>query len=269
MKISNKYLYTILAFSILLNVMAGIYGLRIIYSRVSEKWEAKTINDDTIPYSSILHYDLIPPHHRTSRTTILNTLIERHNYHSYLEIGQGHRGQNFGWINCRIKIGVDPNKTLNAAYQMTSDEFFAINNDMFGLIFIDGLHHADQVERDIINALNVLNDNGTIVVHDCNPTTKEMQIVPLPRGQAAWTGDVWKTWVKLRATRPDLKMVVIDTDSGCGIIRRGSQKIIELPERLTYEALDKNREKFLNLVDVNFFLKDLKAELPSHNIQSH
>jgi len=149
---------------------------------------------------------------------------------------------------------------------MTSDEFFAQNNDSFDLIFIDGLHHADQVERDILNALNVLNENGTICVHDCNPMTKEMQIVP--RQQAAWTGDVWKTWVKLRATRPHLKMYVINADNGCGIIRRGTQITTNIPDPLTYEELDKNRGKMLNLVDVNEFLKDLKSKLPSKAVQS-
>jgi len=269
MKISNKYLYIILAISILLNVIAGFYGLRSAHSKVSAKQETTTVNEDPNSYSSILHYDSIPPDREIRKTAILNTLVERYSYQSYLEIGQGHRDQNFDWITCRIKIGVDPNRLLNAAYQMTSDEFFAMNKDTFDLIFIDGLHHADQVERDIINALKVLNDNGTIVVHDCNPGTREMQIVPLPAGQTTWTGDVWKAWVKLRATRPDLKMYVIDIEYGCGIIRIGSQRIIELPEGLNYEALDKNRQEFLNLVDVNFFLKDLKAELPSHGIKSH
>jgi hypothetical protein len=266
MKISTKYLYAILATSLLLNAMAGLYGVRSIFSRVSAKPEAKTINEDAKPYSSILHSDSISPDHEIRKTTILNTLIERYNYHSYLEIGQGHRDQNFDWVNCIIKIGVDPNRILNAAYQMTSDEYFALNHDAFDLIFIDGLHHADQVERDIIHALQVLKENGTIVVHDCNPSTKQMQIVPLPQGQTAWTGDGWRAWVKLRATRPDLMMVVLDTDYGLGIIRRGSQNMIDLPEPLTYEELDKNRERLLNLVDVNSFLKELKARGPSHAI---
>lgn len=187
---------------------------------------------------------------------ILNTLVEKHKYQSYLEIGQGQRFANFDWINCRIKIGVDPDKTWCAAYQTTSDEFFAKNKESFDLIFIDGLHEADQVEKDILNALNVLNDNGTIVVHDCNPKTKEMQIVP--RQVKYWSGDVWKAWVKLRTSRPDLKMVVIDADRGLGVIRRGAQEIIKIPEPLTYEKLDKNRKEFLNLVDTNFFLKDLR-----------
>jgi hypothetical protein len=222
--------------------------------------EEKHVRSDDFgkPWLSILHHDNISPPYlnQIKRTTILNTLIEKFNYQSYLEIGQGRREHNFDWVNCPIKIGVDPNVKLDAAYQMTSDDFFAQNKDSFDIIFIDGLHHADQVERDIVNSLEVLNENGTIVVHDCNPTTQAMQIVP--RQHRSWTGDVWKAWVKLRATRPDLKMYVINTESGCGIIRRGKQETISIPGELTYSMLDKNRKKFLNLVDMNYFLRDLK-----------
>jgi hypothetical protein len=211
-------------------------------------------------YSSVLSYDRIPASFRLRRTNILNTLVERYGYTSYLEIGQGFRRDNFDWVRCPIKIGVDPDKSLNAAYQMTSDEFFALNNDTFDLIFIDGLHEADQVERDILNALKVLNENGTILVHDCNPTAHDMQVVP--RSQAYWTGDVWKAWVKLRATRPDLKMYVINADAGCGLIRKGRQETIRLPASLSYEGLAGNRKKWLNLVEPNDFLDDLKRHRP-------
>jgi hypothetical protein len=95
-----------------------------------------------------------------------------------------------------------------------------------------------------------------IVVHDCNPTTEAMQIVP--RQSGLWTSDVWKAWVKLRATMPDLKMYVIDTNFGCGIIRKGKQETINIPGELTYQILYENRKEFLNLVDINYFLKDLK-----------
>ncbi len=264
---TNRYIYPVLALSVLLNAAAGFYVLQKKSSGSSIKNELSTASvnreNDDLPgqiRSSLLNCDSTVNPQEISRTAVLNTLIERYKYRSYLEIGQGDRSKNFDWIDCKIKIGIDPDIQFNAAYQMTSDEFFAINNAMFDLIFVDGLHHADQVETDIMNALNVLNENGTIVVHDCNPKTKKMQVVP--RQQKLWTGDVWKAWVKFRAARHDLKMYVVDANHGCGIIRRGTQKTITLPENLTYEALDRNREYFLNLVDVYGFLKDLKSRSP-------
>ena len=257
MKISNKLVIIVLSLSIILNIIFALY----VYKRIDPGASAPVLRIAKIlgknkQHSSILHYESNSAGKKITRTMILNTLVEKYNYQSFLEIGQGQRFANFDWINCGIKIGVDPDKTLSAAYQTTSDEFFSKNKDSFDLIFIDGLHEADQVEKDITNALNVLNDNGTIVVHDCNPKTKEMQVVP--RQVKYWSGDVWKAWVRLRSKRPNLKMFVIDADRGLGIIRKGTQEIVIIPEPLTYEELDKNRKVFLNLVDINFFLKDLR-----------
>ena len=238
------------ALSILLNgVLAVRLSMRTTPPR-PDRAEAKR------RHSSLLDRKTLPPREQVTRTSLLNSLVERHGYRSYLEIGQGNRRMNYDWVNCRIKIGVDPDRSLNAAYQLTSDDFFAINNDAYDLIFIDGLHTAEQVGRDILSSLRVLRPNGTILVHDCNPTTREMQLVP--QRQLTWTGDVWKAWVTLRAERSDLTMYVIDVESGCGLIRRGRQATVRLPAELTYEALARDRTALLNLVDVTYFLEDLR-----------
>jgi hypothetical protein len=184
-----------------------------------------------------------------------------------LEIGQALKQGNLDWIACETKVGVDPEPAYNADFQMTSDDFFALNKDSFDLIFIDGLHRAGQVERDINNALKCLNASGAIVVHDCNPWTEEMQRVPR-EGRGRWTGDVWKAWVRFRATRPDLKMVVVNTDNGCGVIKKGRQKTIRLPENLTYEVLDLHRERLLNLIDVEAFVDGLRSDTLFPDVQT-
>jgi len=185
----------------------------------------------------------------TLRTDIIKDLIKKHKYTSYLEIGV-RKNENFNKIECDHKDGVDPNGKGN--YKMTSDEFFAQNKRTYDLIFIDGLHHSEQVEKDIINSLAVLNPNGVIVMHDCNPVTKEQQARP-QNGQRIWCGDVWKAFVKLR-TREDLLVYVVDTNNGIGIVRRGAQEPIEIPA-LEYEQLQLQRERLLNLVSVEQFKK--------------
>ena len=50
---------------------------------------------------------------------------------------------------------------------MTSDEYFSKFKDKFDIIFIDGLHHYEQVKKDIFNSLEILNSNGIILMHDC------------------------------------------------------------------------------------------------------
>ena len=119
-----------------------------------------------------------------SRIDIINFLSNRFDYKSYLEIGLRHPWECFDHINCELKDSVDPGyETDNniAKYKYTSDSFFSMldnslldkpNDYKWDIIFIDGLHTADQVERDIINSLNHLSDNGSIVLHDCNPPTE-------------------------------------------------------------------------------------------------
>lgn len=122
-----------------------------------------------------------------TRTEIINELITEHGFQSYLEVGLGD-AVNFGKVNSKVKVGVDPDSDVSL--QMDSDEFFQSTEAKFDLIFIDGLHHSDQVERDIVNAYNCLNKGGVILIHDCNPWDEKIQRVP--RETKNWTGDVWK-----------------------------------------------------------------------------
>lgn len=248
----KKHKWILLGISLLLNCAALFYAGRKIY--INRLYSSSNLISEK--YSSILRYDSLPPETEIDKTILLNTLIEKFGYTSYLEIGQGKAEDNFNHINCRIRIGVDPDSTCNAAYCLTSDEFFDLNKAKFDLIFVDGLHHNDQVYRDIINSLNCLNSNGTIVVHDCNPKNEGMQAVP--RTQDFWTGDVWKAWVGLRSERSDLEMFVLKNGNGCGVIRAGKQKTISTPDSLTYRYFDENRDYLLNFKTVNEFLTRLK-----------
>ena len=189
------------------------------------------------------------------RNEIIQRLINKNVYKSYLEIGIG-SGRNFSSIKCKVKDGVDPRGGGN--YLMTSDLFFKIikRNKKWDIIFIDGLHIEDQVDRDIQNSLKHLSDDGIIVMHDCNPSTHRLQVVP--RQQRAWNGTVWKSFVKLRCNRNDLFMCVVDTDHGCGIIKKGKQIVYNkasLKRCLKYNFFKMNRKELLNLITVNEFKK--------------
>ena len=178
-----------------------------------------------------------------NRTDIINRIIKSNGAKKYLEIGVDD-GVNFSKINCHHKIGVDPAPNSRANIHLNSDEFFDNNKESFDVIFIDGLHHANQVHKDIINSLKVLNKNGYVVCHDMNPMEEQQQVIPYKGG--AWTGDCWKAFVRLRMEENDLEMYTVDTDYGCGIITRGHQKLLKVSGSLTYNYLDKNRKKFKN-----------------------
>lgn len=189
-----------------------------------------------------------------NRLEILNLLSSQINAKTYLEIGV-EKGSVFHKLNIPSKIGVDPDPNSEATLKITSDEFFSTNRITFDLIFIDGLHHCDQVIKDIKNSLEILNPKGYILCHDMLPTSIEMQLVP--RIQSEWTGDCWKAWLNIRMSRSDLNMYVIDTDYGCGVISKGNQKLLKIDTDLTFVNFSKNKNEWMNVVSVDNFMKIL------------
>ena len=196
------------------------------------------------------------------RFDVINHIIEVKGFRSYLEIGT----QAFVCMNhvkCKKKVGVDPAPVVQVPediefHKMTSDEYFVKNNRMFDIIFIDGLHHSDQVYKDLVNATDRLTDNGVIVVHDCNPQAEINQRVPMPHVES-WNGDVWKAWLKFRRQFMARPSFVVDTDQGCGVIGLGPNvnKAVDIPENPSFETFNKpeNKSKWLNLITINKFLE--------------
>lgn len=192
------------------------------------------------------------------RSELIQKLINKHGYKSYLEIGIDN-GKNFKSINCKTKISVDPAvgqySHARPTYRMTSDQYFEKHDEKFDIIFIDGLHESGQVYRDIINSLNILNENGTIICHDLNPIEEIHQVVPRHKiPKVCWNGDCWKAWIKLRCDRSDLDMFVIDADHGLGVIKYGTQQVLDKKDIvLEYQQFDINRKTWLNLISQKQF----------------
>src|SRR5690606_9951073 len=107
---------------------------------------------------------------KATRTEILNFLLSlKSNPTNYLEIGVRNPAHNFNLINATTKYSVDPSVEFRenpVDFKMTSDDFFAklsvneiLSNDIkFDVIFIDGLHLAEQADKDIINAFDYLHE---------------------------------------------------------------------------------------------------------------
>jgi hypothetical protein len=191
-----------------------------------------------------------------TRTEIIQSLIDKVGGKKYLEIGMG-PGKNFAGITCDHKVCVDPTPTVPVTFSLTSDAFFEQNKDTYDVIFIDGLHWSEQVYKDIINSLNVLNDGGYIICHDMNPHSEFIQRYPQPKAESEWTGDCWKAWVQLRMERDNLSMSVVDTDYGCGVIIKGKQEKLNISNELTWDLLDGDRKGLLNLITVDEFKSTL------------
>ncbi len=191
-----------------------------------------------------------------NRIDIINAYVKKLNAESYLEVGV-QAGHCFNAIDCKHKVGVDPDESSAATIFKTSDAFFKTNEEKFKVIFNDGYHVAEQLYKDVINSLKALEDGGIILVHDCLPTNEFMQLVPLTT-QNEWTGNVWKAFVTLRTENENLEMKVVNTDWGVGIIRklndgepRATKLVLDC--ELTYENFEKNKHHWMNVISVDEF----------------
>jgi hypothetical protein len=221
---------------------------------------------------------------------------------TYLEIGVD-GGSSFVPIKAKRKFGVDPSHKLNdrrlfmytvlsslhirveRLFRMTSDEFFGKNEALLAscgidVCLVDGLHTYEQALNDVLNALKYLKPLGIILVHDCNPTT-ELMARPA-RGiedlisqniqgwNGAWSGDVWKTIVHLRALRKDVKAFVLDCDTGIGVVTKGPPTdLLCYTEtdirRMDYSTLCGDRKALLGLQPSGFFHDFLRSHLRADN----
>jgi hypothetical protein len=214
------------------------------------------------------------------RTDIINFLLASLNKEDlkYLEIGVNNPEDNFNKINSKFKYGVDPGIDFKANpvdFKMTSDEFFnqirsgkILYSDIkFDVIFIDGLHLADQVEKDIKNSLDFIRDDGFIVMHDCNPPTefhaRESFYYEISPAKGSWNGTTWKAFFKLRQSL-EVYSCCVNSDWGVGVISKkinlGKPTTIENPF-FEYSIFTNNRIDSLNLIDFECLKKMISAKL--------
>ena len=190
------------------------------------------------------------------RYDIINFLIEKYNYNSYLEIGIFHPSLCFDKIKLTNKIGVEPYPRADfpELFRGTSNTFFAQNKKTFDIIFVDGLHIDYQVLKDIKNSLKVLNTNGIILAHDCLPNKEEHQLDH--QVTDAWCGNCWRAIAHLRCSNPNLEIVTLDTDCGVGVIKPGKQELYLAPKELNWKFYVENRINCLNVKSTFKWLED-------------
>ena len=215
-----------------------------------------------------------------SRTEIISFFVRLVAAEHYLEIGVRNPDHNFNKINCANKFSVDPGlefKANPATFKLTSDRFFEqLKNGAlsipstytFDVIFIDGLHTADQVEKDIENSLKHLSENGVIIMHDCNPPTEfhQRECFPFKNSPARhnWNGTTWKAYYKFRH-QPSLFSACFDTDWGVAVLsKKAFPDFNQLPHIennfFEYDVLQQNRERHLNLIDFNQWKNKLQHD---------
>ncbi len=191
---------------------------------------------------------------KPSREFITQSIIDKKNFKSYLEIGC-RDDDLFSKINCRKKIGVDP--VSGGTLRMTSDNFFIKNSEKFDCIFIDGLHKYHQVKKDIINSLSSLNPDGIVLLHDCLPDDIFKQAIP--RCKKHWNGDVWKSIVEFR-TNPEVDVYTCYADQGIGVIfNRKNRNLLKIDKKdfsnLKFKDYFYNYKSWMNVISFDKLIK--------------
>ena len=122
---------------------------------------------------------------------------------------------------------------------------------------VDGLHTHEQTVKDVENTLRCLNEDGLIVMHDCNPGKAlgslsgdvDQEFRKANPWRFLWCGDVWKTIVHLRSTRKDLEVCVLDCDFGVdssgGRAGRHAGRLARRYPGDVYADLARDRERLL------------------------
>jgi hypothetical protein len=228
---------------------------------------------------------------------VINVLTQDRADLHYLEIGVD-QGNTFDHItNVEVKHGVDPyGASGNITHRMTSQLFFSLNHYFFhhryDIIFIDGLHLFDVVHEEVQKSLQLLRENGLIVLHDTCPILKSRQQIWLSDYEAildnvitaekkdrlAWhentaasepkglNGDVWKNAAYLR-TFPDL--TVFSIPQACITIvspRKLDKFDTPTPEidlsTLNWDAYYTRFEEIMNPVSLEYFKENIGEYLP-------
>jgi glycosyltransferase involved in cell wall biosynthesis len=136
-------------------------------------------NDDflnTFAYSRLYNIPSTIKYKQTEHYyNLIKWLIKLTNCQSYLELGS----ETIQEIKKIVKtcVCVDNINIKNndiELFQMTTNEFFKINNQKFDIIFIDKNHNFKQTKIDFDNSLNILNKHGIIIIHDTDPITEEL-----------------------------------------------------------------------------------------------
>lgn len=209
-----------------------------------------------------------------SRTNLINKIIEKNKFKTYLEIGLNNPYANYAKVVAPEKFSVDPyisngldfNNDENISnwlpfctHRMTSNEFFKQNKQKFDVIFVDGLLEQKQIDMDIANSLKVLNTGGYIILRGCKPKTEESQLSPR-KTFGLWFGDVWRSFYKaVQLHNPNLEIYLVDIDYGIGVIHKMGDVDYVVPDDvdISWEDYNKNLNDIVDVVE----WKDINEKL--------
>jgi hypothetical protein len=221
------------------------------------------------------------------KTDIIHFLSDRHGYRSYLEVctpvsGGLYRKIDRSRLNrChrlmyRCPPTYDDGMDVNfRSPDMRTAELFETMGALglrYDLVLVDPFHTYDASYRDLVEALSVITERGSVVVHDCYPPSEEL--VARDWSRAAWCGVTFMAFIDFLKNHPELGYATVDTDYGCGVFRKGGVRpkvpdavadgwqAAHEDEKAAYRFMRDNARSLLNLVSVDAFKAAEKSNQP-------
>jgi len=214
------------------------------------------------------------------KADIVHFLSDLHGYRSYLELCTPTTGALYHKIE-RAKLrtchrlmyrcppGFDDGMDVNfrSPHIGTKDlvETIHASGLRYDIVLLHSFHLYDRSYRELKDAWSVITDRGAIVVHDCLPPSEDLispEFVP-----GSWCGVGFLAFIDFVQNTQDLAYATVDTDYGCGIIRKGapaqsSPETDDLKARwagirhdakVAYRFMIENKAPLLNLLSVEAF----------------
>ena len=218
-----------------------------------------------------------------SRPHVIQRLLDTFDDPAYLEIGVDH-GDTFLPLRAARKVGVDPRfnfaRPLGAPadagvdlHEVPSDVYFAEiarPTDVFDVIFLDGLHVAEQTIRDLLNAVMFLADDGVIVIDDVVPEsyhaslrdTSDLALVrsflaqrdPRLLTDQAWMGDVFKLPFFIQSFMQQFSYATVSDNHGQTVVWRRARAAAQVG---AYALGDVGRLEFKDFVRDRTLLNEM------------
>lgn len=214
-----------------------------------------------------------------SRVQVVQAALDLFTAPTYLEVGVN-QGKTFNALGAETKVAVDPRflfdyKEIAATvpgtsfHEITSDEYFgtiATRETQFDVIYLDGLHTAEQTVRDLINAITLLSPQGVIVIDDVFPNSYAASLpdrgdtrrVRKATGDTAgaWMGDVFRLVYFVETFCQQFSYATVSNNHGQLVMWRQARE--EVPARLI-ETVARKEYKDVLLEQDTFRLMPLSA----------
>ncbi len=144
----------------------------------------------------------------------------------------------------------------------------------FDLVFVDSWHAYETSLRDLVFGLQLIKQNGLLLVHDCSPPTPESAEPENRPGE--WCGVTYAAFLDLVLPAENLPYATVDSDYGCAMISKhprlsslvGGPPDAELVSQWhsldlnsKYPFFDSHRKELLRLISVDEFRHHLKESV--------